>query len=107
VDQDDGLRVFLAQEQAAAGREGPGLAGVGAAGELLDARAGDELLDAVAVADGVDLAYRRAVFERLQGVVEGGPAAEVYELLRLAHPAAGPPGEHERDGRAVGGTRDS
>jgi hypothetical protein len=29
--------------------------------------------------------------------VERGPAAELYELLGPAHPAADPPGEHERD----------
>ena len=106
MDQDYRVGIFVAHEQAAARGEGAGLAGVGAAGELLYASAGYELLDAVAVADAVDPGYCRAVLEGLQGVVEGRPAAQVYELLRLAHPAAGPTGEHERDGRAVEGTRD-
>ena len=100
VDQDDRLRVFAAQAQSAASGERPGLAGIGAARELLYARVVDQLLDAVSVADDVDPADQRAVFERLQSVVEGGPAAEVYKLLGAAHPAAGSPGEHERDGRA-------
>src|SRR5215218_6099483 len=94
VDQDNRSRVFLTEAKTAAGREGAGLAGIGTAGELPYAGAVDQVFDAVTIADGVDLADCRAVFEGLQGVIEGRSPPEVYELLRPAHPAAGPPGEH-------------
>src|ERR671917_1339140 len=105
VDQDDRLLFVLAEEQPAAGRERPGLAGLGATGVLADARLLGELLDALPVADDVDLVYGRGVLEGPQGVVEGRVAEQVYKLLRAAHPAAYTPGEHERDRRAGSGAR--
>src|SRR5215210_2126730 len=103
VDQDERLFLLFAEEQAATGREGTGLAGLGAPRVFADARPLDELNDARPVADGVDPVDARGILEGSQSVVERGPAEKLYELLRPPHPAAYAPGEHERDRRA--GTR--
>jgi hypothetical protein len=97
VYEDDGLHGLFAEQKAVTGREGADLAWLAAAGVLGDVCLGGEILDPAPVADGVDRGDARGVLEGTQGVVEGGPAEELYELLGATHPAAHPPGEHERD----------
>ena len=94
VHQHDGLRVFLAKEQAVPGREGAGFAGLGASGVLGDAGRLGEVFDPLPVADGVDTSNLGRLLKGPQRVVEGRHAEEFDELLGAAHPAACPAGEH-------------